>query len=188
MAIEAVVSCTGTELAVGQMPGFETRLRALFPAIGVLHPEGSDADISLAHVLQSAALALQAQAGCPVSFARTTATSDAGVYQVVVEYSEEAVGRQAFDNAQQLIQAALGHGSFDAEKAVADLRELDEDERLGPSTGSIVEAAVARGIPYRRLTRGSLVQFGWGSKQRRIQAAEVDSTSAVPNPLARTKT
>ena len=187
MAIEAVVSCTGTELAVGQMPGFETRLRALFPAIGVLHPEGSDADISLAHVLQSAALALQAQAGCPVSFARTTATSDAGVYQVVVEYSEEAVGRQAFDNAQQLIQAALGHGSFDAEKAVADLRELDEDERLGPSTGSIVEAAVARGIPYRRLTRGSLVQFGWGSKQRRIQAAEVDSTSAVAESIGQDK-
>ena len=72
------------------------------------------------------------------------------MYQVVVEYSEEAVGRKAFEDAQQLIQAALGNGSFDADKAVADLRELDEDERLGPSTGSIVEAAVARGIPYRR--------------------------------------
>ena len=187
MAIEAVVSCSGTELAVGQMPGFETRLRALFPAIGVLHPEGSDADISLAHVLQSAALALQGQAGCPVSFARTTATNDAGVYQVVVEYSEEAVGRKAFADAQQLIQAALGDGTFDAEKAVADLRELDEDERLGPSTGSIVEAAVARGIPYRRLTRGSLVQFGWGSRQRRIQAAEVDSTSAVAESIGQDK-
>ena len=187
MAIEAVVSCTETECAVGQMAGFETRLRALFPAIGVLHPEGGDADISLAHVLQAAALALQAQAGCPVTFARTTATTDAGVYQVVVEYSEEAVGRKAFEDAQQLIQAALGHGSFDAAKAVADLRELDEDERLGPSTGSIVEAAVARGIPYRRLTRGSLVQFGWGSKQRRIQAAEVDSTSAVAESIGQDK-
>ncbi|UCU98534.1 cyanophycin synthetase [Acidovorax radicis] len=187
MAIEAVVSCTETERAVGQMAGFETRLRALFPAIGVLHPEGGDADISLAHVLQAAALALQAQAGCPVTFARTTATTDAGVYQVVVEYSEEAVGRKAFEDAQQLIQAALGHGSFDAAKAVADLRELDEDERLGPSTGSIVEAAVVRGIPYRRLTRGSLVQFGWGSKQRRIQAAEVDSTSAVAESIGQDK-
>ncbi len=138
-------------------------------------------------MLQTAALALQAQAGCPVTFARTTATTDAGVYQVVVEYSEEAVGRKAFEDAQQLIQAALGNGSFDADKAVADLRELDEDERLGPSTGSIVEAAVARGIPYRRLTRGSLVQFGWGSKQRRIQAAEVDSTSAVAESIGQDK-
>jgi len=49
----------------------------------------------------------------------------------------------------------------------------------GPTTGAIVQAALQRGIPYRRLTEGSLVQFGWGSKQRRIQAAEVDTTSAV---------
>ncbi|MBT9514286.1 MAG: cyanophycin synthetase, partial [Acidovorax sp.] len=187
MAIEAVVTCAENERAVGQMAGFEARLRALFPAIGALHPETGGGDVSLAHVLQAAALALQAQAGCPVTFARTTATTDAGVYQVVVEYSEEAVGRKAFEDAQQLIQAALGHGSFDAAKVVADLRELDEDERMGPSTGSIVEAAVARGIPYRRLTRGSMVQFGWGSKQRRIQAAEVDSTSAVAESIGQDK-
>lgn len=187
MAIEAVVACSETERAVGQMAGFEARLRALFPAIGALHPETGGGDVSLAHVLQTAALALQAQAGCPVTFARTTATSDAGVYQVVVEYSEEAVGRKAFEYAQQLIEAALGNGSFDANAVIAELRELDEDERLGPSTGSIVEAAVARGIPYRRLTRGSMVQFGWGSKQRRIQAAEVDSTSAVAESIGQDK-
>ena len=187
MAIEAVVACSETERAVGQMAGFEARLRALFPAIGALHPETGGGDVSLAHVLQTAALALQAQAGCPVTFARTTATTDAGVYQVVVEYSEEAVGRKAFEYAQQLIEAALGNSSFDANAVIAELRELDEDERLGPSTGSIVEAAVARGIPYRRLTRGSMVQFGWGSKQRRIQAAEVDSTSAVAESIGQDK-
>lgn len=187
MAIEAVVTCAENERAVGQMAGFEARLRALFPAIGALHPETGGGDVSLAHVLQTAALALQAQAGCPVTFARTTATTDAGVYQVVVEYSEEAVGRKAFEYAQQLIKAALGEGNFDADTVIAELRELDEDERLGPSTGSIVDAAVARGIPYRRLTRGSLVQFGWGSKQRRIQAAEVDSTSAVAESIGQDK-
>ena len=62
--------------------------------------------------------------------------------------------------AQALIAAAEGDGGFDAAAAITELRELDEDERLGPSTGSIVDAAVARGIPYRRLTRGSLVQLG----------------------------
>lgn len=187
LAIEAVVACDESERAMAQIDGFESRLRALFPAIGVLHPEGGDTDLSLAHVLQTAALALQAQAGCPVTFARTTPTIDPGVYLVVVQYSEEAVGRQAFEAAQQLIQAALDNGSFDADAAIARLRELDEDERLGPSTGAIVEAAVARGIPYRRLTRGSLVQFGWGSKQRRIQAAEIDSTSAVAESIGQDK-
>ena len=58
--------------------------------------------------------------------------------------------------------------------------------RLGPSTGSIVNAATARGIP-RRLTQGSMVQFGWGSKQRRIQAAETDLTSAISESIAQDK-
>ena len=186
-AIEAIVRCTADECAVSQMAGFEARLRALFPAIGALLPEGSESDITLAHVMQSAALALQAQAGCPVTFSRTAHTPETGVFQVIVEYTEEAVGRKAFEDAQALIAAAQGSGAFDCDAVVAALRELDEDERLGPSTGAIVEAAAARGIPWRRLTQGSLVQFGWGSRQRRIQAAEVDVTSAVAESIAQDK-
>ena len=68
-----------------------------------------------------------------------------------------------------------------------ELRELDEDVRLGPSTGSIVDAAVVKGIPFRRLTEGSMVQFGWGSKQRRIQAAEIDRTSAIAEGISSDK-
>ena len=186
-AIEAVVTCAENERAMAQIAGFEARLRALFPAIGALLPQGSESDISLAHVLQSAALALQAQAGCPVTFSRTATTPEPGVYQVIVEYTEEAVGRQAFEDAQALIAAALAGAPFDSDAVVAELRDLDESERMGPSTGAIVEAAAARGIPWRRLTQGSLVQFGWGSKQRRIQAAEIDSTSAVAESIAQDK-
>ena len=186
-SFEALVHCADNELALAALPGFEARLRERFPTIGAMRPVGHQGDISLAHVLGFAALGLQAEAGCPVSFVRCNATVDRGVYQVVFEYTEEAVGRQAFACAEQLIGAALGDTPFDLAAVVARLHELDEDIRLGPSTGSIVNAAVARGIPYRRLTDGSLVQFGWGSKQRRIQAAEIDSTSAIAESIAQDK-
>ena len=186
-AIEAVVSCPASECSIDGLPGFEGRVRELFPSMGPLRPDGRPGQISVAHVLETVALALQAQAGCPVTFSRTAQTVETGIYQVVVEYSEEAVGMKAFDHAIALVDAALQKGSFDVEAALAELRELDEDVRLGPSTGSIVDAAVARGIPYRRLTQGSLVQFGWGSKQRRIWAAEVDNTSAVAESIAQDK-
>jgi cyanophycin synthetase len=186
-AIEAVVSCPASECSIDGLPGFEGRVRELFPSMGPLRPDGRPGQISVAHVLETVALALQAQAGCPVTFSRTAQTVEAGTYQVVVEYSEEAVGKKAFDHAMALVEAALQKGSFDVEAALAELRELDEDVRLGPSTGSIVDAAVVRGIPYRRLTQGSLVQFGWGSKQRRIWAAEVDNTSAVAESIAQDK-
>ncbi len=186
-AIEAIVACTTPECAIPDRAAFEARLRALFPAVGALQPLGHTGSLALAHVLESVALALQAQAGCPVTFSRTSQTVEPGIFQVVVEYSEEEVGRLAFSIARELIEAALAGQPFDVDAAIKRLRETDEDVRLGPSTGSIVAAAVARGIPYRRLTQGSLVQFGWGSRQRRIQAAEVDTTSAVSEAIAQDK-
>ncbi len=186
-AIEAVVSCLPQECSIDALPGFETRVRELFPSMGPLRPDGRPGQISVAHVLEAVALALQAQAGCPVTFSRTAQTVDEGTYQVVVEYSEEAVGKKAFHHAMALVEAVLRQEPFSVEPLLAELRELDEDVRLGPSTGSIVDAAIVRGIPYRRLTEGSLVQFGWGSKQRRIWAAEVDSTSAVAESIAQDK-
>ncbi|PAT38660.1 cyanophycin synthetase [Vandammella animalimorsus] len=187
-AMLVTVHCTPEECDLTRLPGLASRLRALFPAIGTLTTEDGS-PTSLAHVLQFAAAVLQQEAGVAIGFARTVPTSEAGVYQVVVEYREEAVGRQAIDAALALIQAASGQAqtTFDGAAIINGLRELDEHERLGPSTGSIAQAALARGIPLRRLTRGSLVQFGWGSRQRRIQAAEVDATSTVAESIAQDK-
>ncbi len=186
-SVEAIVACTPEEESIGALPGFETRLRSLFPQLGQLQPLGHDDTIPLAHVLEVVTLDLQAQAGCPVTFSRTTATLESGIYQVVVEYTEEDVGRLALTLAENLISAARNDAPFDLQDALTQLRDLDEDVRLGPSTGSIVQAAVARNIPYRRLTEGSLVMFGWGSKQRRIQAAEIDATGAIAETIAQDK-
>jgi cyanophycin synthetase len=186
-AIQAIVTCTGNERAIADLPDFEPRLRARFPELGDLIPADHLDTVSMAHALEFAALGLQAQAGCPVTFSRTAQTVDAGIYQVIVEYTEEDVGRLAFELAEQLCVSALADTPFDLDAALKQLRELDEDIRLGPSTGAIVAAAVARGIPYRRLTQGSLVQFGWGSKQQRIQAAETSFTSAIAESIAQDK-
>ena len=186
-AIEAVVTCTPAECTISTRKGFEGRLRARFPELSPLQPIGHDDTVPMAHVLELAALDLQAQAGCPVTFSRTTTTLTPAVYQVVVAYSEEAVGRLALELAQALCQAAQNDTPFDLQQALAQLRELDEDVRLGPSTGAIAEAAAARNIPYRRMTQGSMIMFGWGSKQRRIQAAEMDVTSAIAEAIAQDK-
>jgi cyanophycin synthetase len=186
-AVEVIVSCPPEERSIATMAGFEQRLHARFPAIGALHPTGTADAVPLAQVLEVATLSLQAQAGCPVTFSRTTATLEDGIYQTVVEYSEEAVGKLAVTLAENLINAALTDAPFDLNAALEQLRDLDEDVRLGPSTGAIVSAAVARDIPIRRLTEGSMVMFGWGSRQRRIQAAEMDSTSAIGEAIAQDK-
>jgi cyanophycin synthetase len=186
-AIQSVVICTAEEDAVSSIPGFEAKLRARFPEVSPFQPVGHLESVSLARVLELVALGLQAQAGCPVTFSCTTPTVDKHVYQVVVEYSEEEVGHLAMKWAEKLCNSALHDTPFDLQAALEALRELDEDVRLGPSTGSIVDAAVARGIPYSRMTEGSMVRLGWGSKQRRIQAAEMDVTSAIAEAIAQDK-
>ena len=186
-AIQSVVSCAPHELDIAAISGFEARLRERFPEMGPLQTTGHDDAISMAQVLELAALGLQAQAGCPVTFSCSRPTTEAHVFQVVVEYSEEEVGRLALGLAQALCETAMADTPFDLAGALDQLRNLDEDVRLGPSTGCIVDAAVARGIPFSRMTEGSMVRFGWGSKQRRIQAAEIDSTSAISEAIAQDK-
>jgi len=188
-SVEALVQCDtqhNIDLRIS-VPDFSKRLRHLFPSIYSIYNSTSESVYTSAHALEEATLSLQIEAGCPVTFSRTTATPNEGLYQVVVEYTVEQVGRLAIGFAQELLQAALNNTDFPIAKVIAQLREVDEDLRLGPSTASIVNAGLNRNIPYIRLTEGSLVQLGWGSKQRRIQAAETDASSAIAESIAQDK-
>lgn len=57
---------------------------------------------------------------------------------------------------------------------------------IGPNTACIVDAARDRGIPWIRLSADNLVQLGYGSRQRRIWAAETDRTGAIAEGITRT--
>jgi cyanophycin synthetase len=112
----------------------------------------------------------------------------AGVkYRIIVQYQEEEVGRRALTLALDMLAAARADSRIDLDAAVKGLRSYNQSIRLGPSTGAIVHAAEARGIPTRRLTDGSLVMLGYGSRQRRIWAAETDRTSAIGESIAQDK-
>ena len=188
-SVEALVQCDtqhNIDLRIS-VPDFSKRLRHLFPSIYSIYNSTSESVYTFAHALEEATLSLQIEAGCPVTFSRTTATPNEGLYQVVVQYTVEQVGRLAIGHAQELLQAALNNTDFPLANVIAQLREVDEDLRLGPSTASIVNAALNRNIPHIRLTEGSLVQLGWGSKQRRIQAAETDASSAIAESIAQDK-
>lgn len=186
-SLEVTVMLNEYECDFDSLSSFAVRLRERFPEIALFQPADQHETVTMAHALEYALLGLQNQVGCPVTFSRTIQISNTRSYRVIVEYSEKAVGCLALDFSLDLCHAAMDNKSFDLAGALRRLRELYEDIRLGPSTSAIVRAAVARGIPYRRLTDGSLVQFGWGSKQRRIQASESDLTSAVAESIAQDK-
>src|SRR5436305_7639144 len=67
------------------------------------------------------------------------------------------------------------------------MREVREDVRFGPSTGSLVEEAESRDIPFIRLNDRSLVQLGYGIHQKRIQATTTANTNMIAVDIAGNK-
>ena len=144
------------------------------------------------HIIEHFALELQTLAGMEVGYGRTRETGDAGIYNVVFAYLEEEVGRYAARAAVRLFtQLAEGEPLDQIKQSIADevqaMRVLREDVRFGPSTGSIVEEAESRGIPFIRLNDQSLVQLGYGVNQQRIQATTTNKTNQISTEIASNK-
>ncbi|HEY2839119.1 MAG TPA: cyanophycin synthetase [Pirellulales bacterium] len=178
------------------LPGFNERLMAWLPSM-IEHRcsigerggffERLRRGTYQGHILEHVTIELQRLAGCDVGLGKARETPEDGVYKVVIEFEEESVGRAALDVAHRLCLAAIHNQPFDVTTEVKKLRELADDVCLGPSTRAIVSAAEARDIPVRRLNSGSLVQLGWGARQRRILTAESDRTSAIAESIAHDK-
>ena len=140
-----------------------------------------------AHILEHLTLELQNLAGQRTGFGKARQTSQRGIYKVVIRSRQEEVTRACLAAARDLLMAAINDTHYDVPGAIERLRELADKLCLGPSTTSIVDAAVERGIPFIRLNEGNLVQLGHGARQRRIWTAETDSTSAIAESISRDK-
>ena len=138
----------------------------------------------MGHVIEHIALEIQTLAGMDVGFGRTRGYGEHGVYHVVFAYMEEKVGRYAAKSATRIAEALIANEPYDLEEDIQEMREIRERERLGPSTGSIIQEAVSRGIPWIRLNKYSLCQLGYGANQKRIQATVTSDTSSIGVEIA----
>jgi cyanophycin synthetase len=138
----------------------------------------------MGHVIEHIALEIQTLAGMDTGFGRTRSTGQYGVYNVVFSYLEESVGVYAARASVRIAEALVQGVPYALQEDLQRMRELREESRLGPSTGSIVQEAVKRGIPYLRLNGQSLVQLGHGLHQKRIRATVTSRTSNIGVEIA----
>jgi len=176
-----------------KIDGFKERLEKMFPSMfahrcSVGEPGGFFQRVEegtwMGHIIEHIALEIQTLAGMDVGFGRTRGYGEKGVYNVVFAYMEESVGRFAAKVSVDICQALIDGKDYDLSDDIQRMRELREEERLGPSTGSIVEEAAGRGIPWIRLNKYSLCQLGYGANQKRIQATVTSETSSIGVELA----
>ncbi len=138
----------------------------------------------MGHVVEHIALEIQTMAGMDVGFGRTRSYGEEGVYHVVFDYLEEKVGIYAAKAAVRIAEAIIQGASYDLAEDIQEMRELREGQRLGPSTASIIDEAIARGIPWIRLNKYSLCQLGYGCNQVRVQATVTSKTSSIGVDIA----
>lgn len=184
------------ELPTNKIEGFSERIVALLPSLyehrcspgvkgGFL--QRIEMGTWMGHVIEHIALEIQCLAGMYCGYGRTRQTKTPGTYNVVFNYQEEKVGVFAANAAVNMAQALIDNIPYDLEKDIREMREIREKTSLGPSTGSIVEEAINREIPWIRLNNQSLVQLGYGVNQVRFRATMTEKTSSIAVDIAGNK-
>src|SRR3546814_5514 len=134
-------------------------------------------------------------AGEDVTFGKTRSIAEdrPGVYSVIYEYEQKEVGIGAGELALRLLESLLPEDlrtpgnlpeDWEWDTARDDFIRYAQRRALGPSTASLVRAAEERDIPWLRLNQQSLVQFGHGKYQQRIQATVTGRTPHIAVELA----
>ncbi|QFT93947.1 Cyanophycin synthetase [Roseovarius sp. THAF9] len=137
------------------------------------------------HMVEHVAIELQNLIGFSVGYGKTVDSYDKGVYHVVYRYRDEASGLACGEEAVEIVQALYDGKDVDLEPVIDRLKEVRDANALGPSTGSIVNAAKARNIPWYNLTEGtSYTQLGHGVKQRKFQATVTDASGIIGHSIA----
>ncbi len=176
-----------------KIPGFRERLEAMFPSMyehrcSEGKPGGFFYRVEkgtwMGHVIEHIALEIQTLAGMETGFGRTRETKTPGIYNVVFSYVEEKVGLFAAESSVRIAQALVDGSEYDVQHDLMEMRKIREEVRLGPSTGSLVDEAVSRDIPWIRLGTNSLVQLGYGVNQVRFQATITQNTSNIAVDIA----
>jgi cyanophycin synthetase len=192
----------------GTIPGFVDQLVQILPGLlehgcsygehgGFRRRMTEEGGTWMGHVLEHVAIELQNLAGTPVTFGKTRSGDlPKGQYHVVFEYADPWVGEQAGDLALRLLHHILPKAlvpdaeidpGFDVKQEIEALIRGAQKRAFGPSTSSLVKAAEARGVPWIRIGDASLVQFGYGEYQQRIQATITSQTKHISVEIASDK-
>lgn len=175
---------------VAALPGLQEHGCSYRESGGFIRRLREDDGTWLGHVLEHCALEVQGVAGTEVTFGRTRSTGEPGHYNMVYAYRQRDVGLDAGQLAIRLLMHLLPE-AIQSEAEFTPDPDFNWDEELrefvlsaqrhefGPSTASLIKAAEDRDIPWLRLNKYSLVQFGHGKHQQRIQATITSETKHI---------
>lgn len=147
-----------------------------------------------AHIIEHCVLSVQNTLGSKVKFGKAM-NIKGSVYRIVTDFDVEQVAYSALMFSVELIDSLLKKEDNWDELQERETEALEKmkrsallEERLGPSTGAIIEAAKKRNIPYRKLlSKYSLVYLGWGINKKTIWGPVTTHTSSIGSDIVQDK-
>lgn len=171
------------------IPGFTDRLLELIPSLKThtcsLGYQGGFIDrlregTWMGHILEHVAIELQVLAGIDAKRGKTITSNKKGIYYITYDYQEPKSGFHAFKSAMEIIEKILkGQRLIPIQKYISQISDLYFNNKLGPSTQAIFDAAMNSKIPVERIGTDSLLRLGTGSKQKFVQATITSQTSVL---------
>lgn len=189
IVIQVVKEETEQNLA-SENAGFYDALKKLFLPFTDRQAEKVIVDDFFTHVKEGAALKLvieqlamemQRLAGMQCGFGplRKVVKHD----HVVFPYEVKEAGLYAGEAAVKIVDCLLKGEAFDFEQDIREMKKIAELKKISPSIASLVNEAKRRGIPAILLDDNVSVQLGYGSRQKRIEAAAVSTTGTIATEL-----
>ena len=177
---------------LGEIPGYVELLLEHLPEPDAYVPARNDVIKRLAALrdLSQPAISLPENlsrivlglACCESDFGKTE--SNPSGHRVILGFQDEDFDRSCVGEVFERLGLLLAGSDSAMEGWLEPLLERANRARLGPSSLSIVCALQEQGVPFKRLNTGSLIQLGWGARQRRIWTAQTDRPAVIASDIS----
>ncbi|WP_413568409.1 cyanophycin synthetase [Bdellovibrio sp. HCB117] len=185
-----------TDKPSNEIPGFVDGLKTALPSLydhtcspGV--PGGFfqrlERGTYMAHIIEHVALELSTMSGMDMTYGKSRYAGKPGLYDVIIRFDNEGGMVECLRSAFNLVEDVLHNTSVDVPYFLNNIKKACKRSALGPSADCLVKAAKKKKIPTKRIGSESLIQLGYGVKQRRVQSAITDRTSLIAADLVQDK-
>ena len=187
--------CGYCEIPSKEIPDFNDALIEMIPEL-FKHRCGIDEEHGfikrlregtyLAHICEHIIIAIQNMIGIDMAYGKSREIKG-DLYYIIFQYEYEKVGLESARLAIDIINSLINKTEIKFKERFEIIKNIYNEECIGPSTKSIKEAAEKYGLPVFEIANSGIYQIGYGKQGRRIEGTIGNLTSCLSADIASDK-
>ncbi|SHI44318.1 cyanophycin synthetase [Clostridium amylolyticum] len=175
------------DISSNMIPNFNYNILKLLPELKEHHcgiyKEGGfvirlNEGTYLAHICEHVIIALHNRLNMDVSFGKAREIKG-DIYYVIFQYYYKNTALAIANFAVDIVNSLVAQNPIEFKSRLEHIKQIMNNEAMGPSTEAICKAAEKRGIPILSVGDSGLYQLGYGKKGRIIEASISPFTSCI---------